>query len=109
MGVVLKGKWWIAVLYFVGWVFNIFGEEFFFRGYLLPRQEAAYGKRAWLVHGLTWTVHHLWQSWTLVILFPYAFLWSFLIQRGKNTWIPILVHGAGNLIPLIVILTGVIG
>jgi membrane protease YdiL (CAAX protease family) len=109
MGVSLKGQWWIAVVYFIGWVLNIFGEEFWFRGYILPRQEAAYGKWAWSVHGLIWALNHVWQVWTLVILLPYSFLWSFIIQRGKNTWIPIIIHGLGNLIPLILIIVGVIG
>jgi len=109
MGVTLKGRWWIAVVYFLGWVLNIFGEEFWFRGFMLPRQEVAYGKWAWGLHGLVWTINHLFQVWTLVILFPYAFLWSYIIQRGKNTWIPIIAHGAANLIPLIVIIIGVIG
>jgi membrane protease YdiL (CAAX protease family) len=109
MGVELKSQWWIAVVYFLGWVLNIFGEEFWFRGFMLPRQEVAYGRWAWSLHGLVWTINHLFQVWTLVILFPYAFLWSYIIQRGKNTWIPIIAHGAANLIPLIVIIIGVIG
>jgi membrane protease YdiL (CAAX protease family) len=109
MRVELKGQWWIAVVYFLGWVLNIFGEEFWFRGFMLPRQEVAYGRWAWSLHGLVWTINHLFQVWTLVILFPYAFLWSYIIQRGKNTWIPIIAHGAANLIPLIVIIIGVIG
>lgn len=109
MGVALKGKWWIAIVYFVGWMLNILGEEFWFRGYMLPRQEAAYGEWAWSVHGLIWALNHLWQLWTLVILLPYSFLWSYIIQKGENTWIPIIVHGLGNLIPLVVIVIGVIG
>lgn len=108
MGVVLRGQWWIVVVYFFGWVINILGEEFWFRGYMLPRQEVAYGKWAWSLHGLVWTLNHLFQVWTLVILFPYAFVWSYIIQRGKNTWIPIIAHGAANFIPLIVIINGVI-
>ena len=40
MGMPLAGKWWVAVVFFVaGWLLNIFGEEFWFRGYILPRQE----------------------------------------------------------------------
>jgi membrane protease YdiL (CAAX protease family) len=109
MGVSLKGQWWIAGVYFLGWALNIFGEEFWFRGYMLPRQEVAYGKWAWVSHGLIWALNHIWQVWTLVILLPYAFLWSFIIQRGQKTWIPIIVHGLGNLIPLVLIIVGVVG
>ena len=109
MGVALQGKWWILAVYFVGWLINIFGEEFWFRGYLLPRQEREHGSRAWITHGFIWALNHIWQLWTLVILFPYSFLWSFVIQRGRNTWIPILVHGLGNFIPVVGILLGVMG
>ena len=28
MGLPLKGQWWLVGVYFLGWVFNIFGEEF---------------------------------------------------------------------------------
>jgi len=109
MGLPLKGQWWLVIVYFIGWVLNIFREEFWFRRYILPRQEVAYGNRAWISHGVIWAANHLFQVWTLVILFPYAFLWSYFIQRGKNTCIPIIVHGLGNFIPLVVIIIGVIG
>ncbi len=109
MGLPLKGQWWVAAVYFMGWVFNILGEEFWFRGYMLPRQEAAYGKKAWVSHALVWALHHVWQGWTLVVLLPYSFLWCYLIQRGRNTLIPIAVHGLGNAIPLVAIVIGVIG
>jgi membrane protease YdiL (CAAX protease family) len=109
MGVTLAGKWWLPAVYFIGWVMNIMGEELWFRGYMLPRQEAAYGGKAWILHGVVWSLHHLWQRWTLPVLAPYSFLWSYIIQRGRNTTIPIVVHGAGNLIPLVVIVRGVSG
>jgi membrane protease YdiL (CAAX protease family) len=109
MGVALKGRWWIVAVYFAGWLINIIGEELWFRGHLLPRQELEHGDRAWIIHGIIWGLNHIWQRWTLVILFPYAFLWSYVIQKGKNTRIPIIVHGLGNLIPLVVIVMGVLG
>lgn len=109
MGAMLAGKWWIPAVYFIGWLLNILGEELWFRGYMLPRQEVAYGDKAWILHGVVWSLHHLWQRWTLPVLMPYAFLWSFIIQRGRNTMIPIVVHGAGNLIPLVLIILGTLG
>jgi hypothetical protein len=33
-------------------VLNIVGEEFVWRGVVLPRQEVAFGGRAWLVNGV---------------------------------------------------------
>ena len=46
MGILLKGKWWIVLGYLGGLFFNIFGEEFWWRGYILPRQELVMGKYA---------------------------------------------------------------
>ncbi len=36
MGIPLKGQWWIAVVYFILLIFNIVGEEFWWRGYIFP-------------------------------------------------------------------------
>lgn len=44
MGIPLKGQWWIAILYLIFLIFNIVGEEFWWRGYILPRQELAFNK-----------------------------------------------------------------
>ncbi len=109
MGMPLKGKWWIVAAYFIGWVINILGEEFWWRGYMLPRQELAHGRYTWLVHGVLWAAHHLFQKWTLPILLPNALVYAYVSQTRKNTWIPTIVHGIGNFIPLVVITIGVAG
>ena len=56
MGMSITGLGWVAMLYLFGWLFNIFGEELWFRGYILPRQEIAFGGRAWLANGLMFTL-----------------------------------------------------
>jgi len=44
MGIILKGQWWIVFAYLGGLFINVFGEEFWWRGYILPRQEIVMGK-----------------------------------------------------------------
>ncbi|SEL85374.1 CAAX protease self-immunity [Alkalibacterium putridalgicola] len=39
--------------------FNILGEEFWWRGYILPRQEIVHGQYTWILHGLLWTLFHI--------------------------------------------------
>lgn len=107
-GMELSGKWWIIPVYFVGWFFNIFGEEFLFRGYLLPRQELAYGKYAWLIHGTMWGLWHLFWKWNIITLLMTAFSLSYVVQKTKNTCVGIIVHGSLNFIPLIMIIVNVI-
>jgi membrane protease YdiL (CAAX protease family) len=105
----LKGQWWIIPLYATGWFFNIFGEELLWRGFLLPRQELNYGKYAWLIHGIIWTLWHIFWKWNLLIILPMALAIPFAVQKTKNTWVGIISHGTANLIPLAIIVMGVIG
>jgi len=109
MGMALKGMWWIVLLYFLGWVCNILGEEFWWRGYMLPRQELTHGKWTWVVHGTLWGANHLFQKWTLPVLFPSALLYAYAAQKVKNTWMLIIVHGVMNLTTLVLIVIGVVG
>lgn len=109
MGMPLEGAWLLVLVYFIGWFFNIFGEEFWFRGYILPRQELAFGKIAWLVNGLMFTLNHLWQPWILVAILPSSLLLAYVVQSRKNTWIGILQHGFVNLGLLLFLIGGAIG
>jgi membrane protease YdiL (CAAX protease family) len=58
LGIALRGNWGMALVYLAILVLNIVGEEFWWRGYVLPRQELAHGRWAWLVHGILWTLFH---------------------------------------------------
>jgi membrane protease YdiL (CAAX protease family) len=108
-GTELSGKWWIIPAYFAGWFFNIFGEEFLFRGYLLPRQEQTYGKYAWVIHGTMWGLWHFFWKWNVISLLITSLSLSYVAQKTKNTWVGIIVHGSLNFIPLIMIIVNVIG
>jgi len=93
----------IALVFLLGWLFNIIGEELWFRGYILPRQEHAMGRHAWIANGLMFTLNHIWQPWNLLMILPGALLSAWVVQRSANTWILILVHGLANAILLVVI------
>ena len=108
-GMPLKGQWWVAAVYFTGWFLNIFGEEFFYRGWLLPRQELAFGKYAWLVNGTMFTFQHWMQPWNFLAIWPGALFMAFVIQRRRNTWMGIVQHGLMNLGLFVFVLRGVIG
>ncbi|HTX17916.1 MAG TPA: CPBP family intramembrane glutamic endopeptidase [Bacteroidota bacterium] len=108
-GLPLKGQWWIAVVYFIALLFNIFGEEFWWRGYILPRQEIIFKKWTWLIHGLLWTLFHVFWKWNLIMLLPGCVLLSYVVYVRKNTWIGIIDHMLLNSIPLVGIIIGIIG
>lgn len=109
MGVPLKGQWWIAIIYFIFLLFNIIGEEFWWRGYIFPRQELAFKKWTWVIHGSLWGLFHIFWKWNLIILLPSCLALSFVIYKRKNTWIGIISHMAFNSGPLIGIIIGIIG
>jgi len=106
----VKGNWWL-IFFWLGWLFfNMFGEEFLWRGYLLPRHELTYGKWAWLIHGLLWAfVFHAFMKWQYIGLLPSNLLIPFLAQKLKNTWASMLVHLAGNAMVFVLIVPGIIG
>lgn len=109
MGVTLKGQWWIAVAYFIALLFNIFGEELWWRGYIMPRQELAFKKWTWIIHGTLWTLFHVFWKWNLIVLLPTCLVLSYVIYKQKNTWIGIIAHMAFNSVPLIGLIIAIIG
>jgi membrane protease YdiL (CAAX protease family) len=109
MGMPLAGRWWVALVFVVGWLLNIFGEEFWFRGYLLPRQELAMGGRAWIANGLMFGFNHIWQPWNLLLIVPTALVGAYIVQRRRNTWILIVMHGLMNLTLVVTVVLNVAG
>jgi len=104
-----EGRYWLLLVWLPYWILNILGEEFLWRGVMLPRQEAAFGKHAWLIHGFGWGLFHIAFGWQLLItLIPLIFIQSYIVQRAKNSWIGVLMHGGLNGQSFIVICFGLI-
>lgn len=92
-----KGRYWLLLIWFPYWILNILGEEFLWRGVMLPRQEIAFGKYAWLIHGFGWGLFHIAFGWQLLItLIPIIFIQSFIVQKTKNSWNGVIIHGGLN-------------
>lgn len=105
----LVGNGWILLLFAVQLFFNIAGEELWWRGYVLPRQEQAFGRRAWLVHGLLWWGFHAFKWWDMVTVLPVTLLLSYVAQRTKNNWVPTLLHLLANVLLVLLMAAGVLG
>ena len=108
MGVPLAGQWWVLVVYGLFLlVFNLLGEEVWFRGYLFPRQQMIYGRWTWVFHGVMWTLFHLpIYPWYLIYLLPTALSVSYAAQKTGSSWASYLVHGLGNGLLVFIPLTG---
>jgi membrane protease YdiL (CAAX protease family) len=84
---------WIIYVWPLFFFFNIFGEEFLWRGYIQPRQELLNKKYTWLVHGLFWAGWHLPMGLDLVLTsFPIFFILPAIVQIRKNTTVAIIIH-----------------
>jgi len=90
-----SGHRWILAVWPAFFFFNIFGEEFYWRGYVQPRQERLTGRWTWLVHGLLWATWHVPMGLDLIIAsLPIFFLLPAVVQLRRNTSIAIVVHAA---------------
>jgi membrane protease YdiL (CAAX protease family) len=75
---------------------NILSEELWWRGCLLPRQELAHGKIAWLVNGVLWSLFHFFKWWAVPFLLLKQWMLPYLVQRTRNTTPAILIHLVSN-------------
>ena len=72
-----KGAWWILGLFLVTMLFNYFlGEEFLYRGILLPKMKGVFGKWDWFANGVMFGFYHLHKPQIILstaILFGFVF------------------------------------
>ncbi len=88
---------WILLAWLPFWLLNILGEEFLWRGVILPRQELAFGQNAWLANAAGWLVFHLAFGWTVILLLtPIVFILPWIVQRRRNSSIGVIIHAALN-------------
>lgn len=109
LGPNVKGNWGLVVLTLILLFFNIIGEEFWWRGLILPRQELTHGRNTWLIHGTLWALFHAFKYWSVIGLLPVCLTLSYVAQRRQNTWPGMITHFIVNglsLIPLIGVVLG---
>ncbi|MGD2146514.1 MAG: CPBP family intramembrane metalloprotease [Anaerolineae bacterium] len=109
MGGWVRGNWPLALVSVGTLFFNVAGEELWWRGYILPRQEAAHGRHAWVPHGVLWTLFHAFKYWEFAALLPVCLGFAFVAQRRRSTWPTILAHAALNGVESIYVVLLVVG
>ena len=93
----LQGNFLFVLLHFVvGLVFNIFGEELYYRGFLMPKMRGVFGSWDWVANGVLFTLKHVYQRW----LFPGILIGGlgFAFAFGMLGSLPLamLFHWIGN-------------
>jgi membrane protease YdiL (CAAX protease family) len=92
MGPGAVGNWGLVALLAALLFFNIIGEELWWRGYILPRQELVHGRWTWVIHGGMWTLFHAFKYWDWLALLPVCLVIAYIAQHRQNTWPGIVIH-----------------
>jgi uncharacterized protein len=91
----LVGAWWFLALFVIFSVFNtILGEEFLFRGVLLPRMEGVFGRSSWVANSILFALYHLHVPWVIPNAVLTGFLYTYPAYRYRSTWMSIILHSA---------------
>ena len=72
-------------------------EELYFRGYLLPRMKE-FGKYAFLVNAILFSLYHLWQPYVYLTLIVSLTPMIWLVWKTKDLRLAILTHSLLNLV-----------
>jgi membrane protease YdiL (CAAX protease family) len=106
----LVGAWWFFVLFVLFAVFNsILGEEFLFRGVLLPRMEGVFGPFSWVANGVLFGLYHVHQPWGIPNSVLTGLLYTFPAYRYRSTWMSIILHSVQNVFTAFLVLGVVLG
>jgi membrane protease YdiL (CAAX protease family) len=91
----LVGAWWFFALFVIFSVFNtVLGEEFLFRGVLLPRMEGVFGRWSWVANNVLFGLYHVHVPWVIPNAVLTGLLYTYPAYRYRSTWMSIIVHSA---------------
>lgn len=106
----LVGAWGLFGLYLASALFNTFlGEEFIFRGVLLPQMQGVFGKWDWVANGVMFSFYHLHQPWGIMATVPADLVLAYSGKRFRSNWFPIIIHSGQSVFFLSLILGLVLG
>ena len=104
------GAWGWLGLFFAMATFNTYlGEEFLFRGVLLPKMESVFGKWDWVANGILFSFYHLHQPWGILAWIPSDLVFAYSGKRFRRNWFPIILHSGQSVLMLVLILGVVLG
>ncbi len=106
----LEGAWWFLALFVFQAAFNtILGEEFLFRGVLLPRMEGAFGRWSWAANGVLFGLYHVHQPWNIPTSILTGLLYTVPAHRYRSTWLSVVLHSAQSVYFAVLVLGIVLG
>jgi len=106
----LVGAWELLGFFVVSSLFsNSLGEEFVFRGVMLPRMEGVFGGWDWMANGVLFGFYHLHQPWGILTNVVFGMIAAFAAKRFHTNWFPIVLHNGQAVFFTILILGLVLG
>ena len=104
-------NWGVLALFVISALFNtVLGEELLFRGLLLPRMSAVFGRWDWMANGLLFGLYHLHQPWGMLSSATAGMLFYALPSRYfHSSWFGIVAHSGQSIFLTILILGLVLG
>lgn len=106
-----KGAWWLLIPYLITMLFNYFlGEEFMYRGILLPKMNGVFGKLDWFANGILFGLYHLHKPQVILsTALLFGFIFAFPSRLFKSSWMAFIIHGLEGLLGLLIILALILG
>ncbi len=106
-----KGEWWILGVFILTMVFNYFlGEEFLYRGILLPKMNGVFGKWDWFANGVLFGFYHLHKPQIIIsTALLFGFIFAFPAKRFQSTWMAVIIHGLEGFLGLIIVFKVILG
>jgi membrane protease YdiL (CAAX protease family) len=93
-----SGKFWLAGIVCITWIFNtFFAEELFFRGILLPRMSGVFGQRDWIANALLFGLYYLFRPWMILFRVLDALFVAALVRRYRSLWMAITMRAVESL------------
>jgi uncharacterized protein len=77
-------------------------EEFYFRGYLLPRMPLKLKGWSELTHSGLFALYHIWTPWLFITRTISVLPLIYIVKRKKNVYIGIIAHCLMNSIDFII-------
>lgn len=84
-------------LFLVDGLINPVVEEFYFRGFLLPRI-SRFGYRSPFINAILFSIAHFWQPWNALQIFILVAPVYYIVWKKKNIYISMIVHCLANLL-----------
>ena len=100
----------LAVFFIIGLVFNIIGEEVYYRGLLLPKMRGVFGKWDWVANGIGFCMKHYYQRWIYPGILAGSLCFAFAAGPMGSLLLAMIFHWIGNfMFPFVQLIPAVFG